>query len=118
MHWFQGKPSIFHPDGAAMHYAITNIDHPGRNWLRTDLRPKHIEYLRAPHEGVKLVLAGPFINEDNGEMIGSLLIVSADDVAAAERFRDGDPFASGGLFQSSDVRPWKWAIGAPESSGV
>jgi uncharacterized protein YciI len=65
-----------------MHYAITNIDHPGRNWLRTDLRPKHIEYLRAPHEGVKLVLAGPFINEDNGEMIGSLLIVSADDVAA------------------------------------
>lgn len=99
-----------------MHYAITNIDHPGQNALRAELRQQHIEYLHADHGDVALLMAGPFISEGNNEMVGSLLIVSAGDLAAAERFRDGDPFAASGLFQSSEVRPWKWVIGLPDGA--
>ena len=43
---------------------------------------------------------------------GSLLIVEAEDLAAAQAQADNDPFTAAGVFESVEVRPWRVAIGA------
>jgi uncharacterized protein YciI len=47
-------------------------------------------------------------------MTGSLIILEADDRATAETFAAADPYAMAGLFESVDIRAWKWAIGNPQ----
>ena len=51
-------------------------------------------------------LGGPFLNE-NGDMIGSLIIIEASDLAAAQNWQRDDPYAKAGLFRHVEVRPWK-----------
>jgi uncharacterized protein YciI len=40
-----------------------------------------------------------------------MLVVEAADLAAAQAFAAGDPFAVAGLFESSKVEPWRVTIG-------
>jgi uncharacterized protein YciI len=57
-------------------------------------------------------LAGPFLTAaEGGDPRGSMLIVEAADVAAAEAFAAGDPFAVAGLFERTTVEPWRITIG-------
>lgn len=88
-------------------YVIQHEDKPGALQLRLDTRQEHLAYL-AEAKGVKV--AGPYLNEA-GEMVGSLLIVEADDMAGAEAFAAGDPYAKAGLFASSQIRQWRHGVG-------
>ncbi len=96
-----------------MFFAISCIDKPDSLSLRMEKRPAHIEYLYANASVVKF--AGPYLSEDGETMTGSLIILEADDRAAAEAFAAADPYAQAGLFESVDIRPWKWSIGKPSS---
>ena len=58
-----------------------------------------------------LKLGGPFLDEA-GEMAGSLLIIEAADLAAAEAFAEGDPYNAAGLYERREVRPWKLTAGS------
>lgn len=88
-----------------MQFAILNHDKPNSVDLRMKVRPTHLDYLRAA--GSKLMTAGPILAEDGQTPIGSLLIVEADDLAAARRFAENDPYARAGLFSSCTVWPWR-----------
>ena len=44
-------------------------------------------------------------------MCGSLVILEVEDLAAAEAWAAGDPYANAGLFSSVEIRPWKKVIG-------
>jgi uncharacterized protein YciI len=91
-------------------FVITAIDKPGALAIRLEHRPAHLAYL-AEHEGV-VKLAGPFLTAaEGGDPRGSMLIVEAADVAAAEAFAAGDPFAVAGLFERTTVEPWRITIG-------
>jgi uncharacterized protein YciI len=79
--------------------------------LRLQHRAAHLDYLRLNTASIKA--CGPFLSEDGKRMIGSLLVVEADDRAAAEAMLARDPYRTAELFQSVDVRPWRWVIGAP-----
>ena len=48
-------------------------------------------------------------------MAGSLLVLEMESLEAARAWADNDPYAKAGLFEISDVRPWRWTIaeGAP-----
>ena len=96
-----------------MFFAISCIDKPGALSLRMENRPAHIEFLYAKAAMVKF--AGPYLGEDGETMTGSLIILEADDRAAAEAFAAADPYAKAGLFESVDIRPWKWSIGNPDA---
>ena len=96
-----------------MLFAITCIDKPDHMDLRLANRAAHIEYLKAKADMVRL--AGPFTSDDGETMIGSMLVVEAADRAAAEALAAGDPYARAGLFQSTDVRAWRWLIGNPDA---
>ena len=96
-----------------MLFAITCIDKPDHMDVRLSNRAAHIEYLKAKADMVRF--AGPFTSDDGETMIGSMLVVEAADRAGAEDLAAGDPYARAGLFQSADIRAWKWLIGNPDA---
>ena len=96
-----------------MYFAISCIDKAGALELRMANRPDHIDFLKANAAAVKF--AGPYLSEDGEAMTGSLIILEIADRAAAEAFAEADPYAIAGLFESREIRPWKWAIGNPDA---
>jgi uncharacterized protein len=89
-----------------MLYALTCLDKPGALQTRLDTRAAHLEFLNTSG---KVVLAGPFI--ENGQPVGSLVVVEAADLAEAQGFADTDPYAKAGLFASVTIREWRKVIG-------
>ena len=88
-----------------MLYAVICRDKPGHLQTRLDTRDSHVAYLKS----TPVVLAGPFL--ENGEMCGSLVVVEQPDLAAAQAWAAGDPYAHAGLFESVSVTEWKRVIG-------
>ena len=89
-----------------MRVALICIDKAGALQVRLDNRAAHLEYIAAT--GV-VEMAGPFL--DAGAMVGSLVVLDVDDLAAAQDWAAGDPYAKAGLFASVDIREWKKVIG-------
>ncbi len=91
-------------------FLILCTDKPDGRDLRAATRPTHLAYLSAGEVEVKL--AGPWLDEADGGPRGSMLLVEAEDIAAARAFAAADPYARAGLFDTVEVRPWRLAIGA------
>ena len=89
-------------------FVIICKDRSGALDARLATRPTHLDYLNQSH-GLKM--AGALLGDD-GNPIGSLLIVEAEDLAAAQAQADNDPFTVAGVFESVEVRPWRVAIGS------
>ncbi len=89
-------------------FIISWLDKPGALDIRLATREAHLAYV-ADHPGV-VRLGGPYLSED-GAMAGSMLIVEAEDLAAAHAFHDADPYKAAGLFETSTVRPWRVTVG-------
>ena len=49
--------------------------------------------------------------DDDGAMCGSLIVVQAEDRAAAEAFAAGDPYALAGLFEAVTITAMKPVLG-------
>ncbi len=94
-----------------MMFAVTCLDKPGHAAVRAANREAHLAFLKSHPESIRA--AGPFLTEDGSGMVGSLLIVEGEDRAAVERLLAQDPYAEAGLFASTEIRPWRWVIGAP-----
>ncbi len=86
--------------------ALIARDKDGALQTRMDNRSAHLAYIE--ETGV-VSQAGPLLDED--QMIGSLIILDVNDLAAAQSWADGDPYAKAGLFQSVELIPWKKVIG-------
>lgn len=87
-------------------FAVICRDKPGALQTRLDTREAHLGYVR--DSGI-VRMAGPLI--EDGQMCGSLLIVEADNLAAAQAWAAGDPYKAAGLFGSVEVIEWKKVIG-------
>lgn len=88
-------------------FVLTCIDKTGALQTRLDTREAHLAYVR--DTGV-VKLGGPFLDEAGG-MAGSMLVIEAQDLAAAKAFAKNDPYAKAGLFQSVEVRPFRITVG-------
>lgn len=91
-----------------MLFVVVKKDKPGHAHVRAEVRPAHVEFLKA--NAGKVVMGGPLLDADGETMIGSLLVVEAASAAEAEAFLAQDPFAQAGLFASVEVMPWKWTF--------
>jgi len=89
-------------------FVLTCIDKPNALEQRLGAREAHIAYVRGSGQ---CKVGGPFLDEA-GEMVGSMLIIEADDLAAAKAFAAADPYAHAGVFESVDVRPFKLTLGS------
>ena len=87
-------------------FAVICRDLPGKLQTRLDTRDKHLTFLK---EQPGLRMAGPLIEE--GEMRGSLLVIEADDIKAANAWVATDPYTAAGLFASVEVIEWRKVIG-------
>lgn len=65
-------------------------------------RPKHRVYLSGLLSQGKLVTAGPFMDDS-----GALFIYEADSAEAASALVAEDPFSTNGVFEKSQLKPWK-----------
>jgi uncharacterized protein len=90
-----------------MLYAIIAYDKPNGVDHRAAVRPTHLKHLDSL--GDRLVLAGPFVNE-NGDGVGSFMVIEASSQQEAEAEFGKDPFIQEGVFESWTVRPWKLTI--------
>ena len=86
-----------------MLFVITAMDKENSLALRMATRAAHFDYARATGA---VRLGGPFLN-DKGDMMGSLIIIEAADLAAAQQWQANDPYAKAGLFSHTELRPWK-----------
>jgi len=91
-----------------MLFAAVSLDKPGALETRMSTRPAHVAWLEGLGDALKL--AGPFLGDD-GQPLGSLVIVEAADLAAAEAIFQADPYVGAGLFASASVRPWRHVFG-------
>jgi len=90
-----------------MLFAVICEDKPGALELRKANRPAHLAYLE---ESGVVAQAGAFL--DAADLpCGSLVILEAEDLAAAKAWAAGDPFALAGVFAKVEVRPWRRVIG-------
>jgi uncharacterized protein YciI len=90
-----------------MLFALVAHDRPNAVARRMELRPDHLKHLEAL--GDTLVLAGPFLAE-NGDMVGSIVVIEAETLDAAKQSFARDPFMTGDLFDSITIKPWKLGI--------
>ncbi|UWR02908.1 YciI family protein [Ruegeria conchae] len=86
--------------------ALIARDKAGALQTRLDNRAAHLAYI--DDTGV-VAQAGPLLDGD--AMVGSLVILDVDDLAAAEAWAANDPYALAGLFDSVELIPWKKVIG-------
>jgi len=95
-----------------MLYALICTDKPGSLAARKTNRSEHLAYLKSL--GETLVFAGPFTEPDGQTMNGSLIVVEASSLEAAQTISAGDPFAKAGIFASVEIRPWLWTMNKPD----
>lgn len=95
-----------------MYFALLCTDKPGHLQVRMDNRPAHVEFLNGLNAAGKLAFAGPFLDAE-GKPNGSLVVIEADNHAAAQALAAHDPYAKAGLFERVDIRPWNWVFNKP-----
>ena len=93
-----------------MLFALLCTDKPDHLQVRLDNRPDHLAFLNGLGDALKG--AGPFL-DTQGKPNGSLVIIEAEDEAAAKAIADADPYAKAGLFSDVTIRPWAWLIANP-----
>jgi uncharacterized protein len=93
-----------------MLFVLICKDKPGEGLARRiATRPQHLAYLQSL--GDKIRCAGGLLSPE-GEPRGSLIILEAEDLAAAKAIADADHYAGAGVFESVEVMPWRQALGA------
>lgn len=90
-----------------MFVAIIARDKAGALQTRLDNRAAHLDY--AERSGI-VFKGGPLFDAE-GQMCGSLVILDVEDMEQAEAWAAADPYVKAGLFESSELIPWKKVIG-------
>lgn len=95
-----------------MLFTISGFDHAGGLEHRLQIRPRH----RAHYEalGDDLILSGPYLS-DEGDPIGSMIVIRMGSRAAAEAFAAADPFVTEGVFSTFSVSRWDWFMKRPDN---
>ena len=84
----------------------SDADAPTR---RQAVRERHLEGARALAERGVMPLGGALLDAE-GAMIGSALLLEADDEAAARAILDADVYTTGGVWQHIEIYPFRRAV--------
>ena len=89
-------------------FIVSWMDQAGHLPVRMASRQAPLDYVK--ETGV-VRLGGPFL-DDSGEMAGSMIIIEAEDLETARAWHALDPYRTAGLFETSQVKPWRITVGA------
>jgi uncharacterized protein YciI len=94
-----------------MQFLITAFDGTDSEALdrRMAARPAHLEYAGKAREAGKFIIGGAILDDD-GKMIGSMLVVDFPSKEAIEKewFAE-EPYVTGNVWQKIDIRPYRVA---------
>jgi uncharacterized protein len=93
-----------------MLFIVSGKDHPNGLARRLEFRPQH----RAHYEalGDDLILSGPYL-DDQGEPIGSMIVMRAKSQAEADAYVARDPYVTESVFRTCTVDRWDWFMKRP-----
>ncbi len=89
-------------------FVLTCLDKPDSLDLRMATRQAHLAWVGGRIDELKL--GGPFLDAA-GDMAGSLIILDAPDLAAAQAFSAEDPYTRAGLWARVDIRAFRATLG-------
>lgn len=95
------------------YFCVHALDRPGRLADRQRLREGHRARLRFHDQPVVVRTGGPLL-DDEGTMIGTMLVIEADSRAAVEAYLAGDPYMLENLFETVTITGFNWGLGQPE----
>jgi uncharacterized protein YciI len=85
-------------------YVMSCRDKPNSLELRMANREAHLAYMKSLGDQVKL--GGPYLDGQD-QMAGSLIIVEADTIEAAQAISANDPYRLAGLFETVEITPFR-----------
>jgi len=91
-----------------MLYCLICEDKPNSEDLRKSVRPQHLEHIQS----YDVRFAGPMLADNEETMIGSIIVLEADDQAKAQAFAGQDPYNQAGLFAKVTIRPFRQVVPA------
>lgn len=95
-----------------MKFIVYTCDKADGLSIRKGNRDAHLAFLGAEAD-VKVLSAGPWLDDAGETMKGSLLIVEAETLSIVKEWLKNDPYAKAGLPENVTVHPFIWALGAP-----
>jgi uncharacterized protein len=84
----------------------TDPDAPAR---RQAVREAHLAGAKELAAAGRLLLGGPLL-DDAGGMIGSALLLEAEDASAARAILDADIYTRTGVWQTFEIHPFRRAV--------
>lgn len=93
-----------------MQYVIHAYDYTGPDALdrRMAVRPAHFDFVRQLKANGQFVLGGALLNPE-GNMIGSMLLLSMETEAQLQHYLQTDPYIVQGVWEKIDVKPFRQA---------
>lgn len=83
-------------------FTYRGSDGPRGLELRQTVRERHLAHLRSLADAGRVRFGGPLIDAD-GNPCGSLVILEAEDLAAAREIAENDPYLLEGVFERVEV---------------
>jgi uncharacterized protein YciI len=91
-------------------YIVTGYDFTDAEALphRMGVRPHHLDAAASLKKTGNYVLGGAILN-DEGKMIGSVMILQFETEEELEAWKQNEPYITRGIWESVDVKPFKVA---------
>ena len=89
-------------------FVFTGLDKAGALELRMATRSAHLDWIKGLDPIVKI--GGPLLSDDGKTPVGSMLVIEAETLEAAQAVFAQDPYAAAGLWETTSVRPFTWLI--------
>ena len=87
-------------------FLVLAYDKPGQGELREELNASHRAYRESIHNSC--ITYGQFLTDDRDQPLGTLTILDAVDIEAAQVLWENDPFVQGGLFETTEFYRWRF----------
>jgi len=91
-------------------YLITAYDHAHDGALqhRMDVRPHHLDAIREMKRNGNYLLGGAILNEE-GDMIGTTMILQFENEAELQAWQQGEPYITQKVWETVDIKPFRVA---------
>lgn len=92
-------------------YIVTAYDHTDEGALerRMNVRPHHLDGANELHASGNYVVGGAILN-DEGKMIGSVMIVQFENEEELQAWQQREPYITQKIWETVDVKPFKVAV--------
>jgi len=86
-----------------MTYTIIGKDYPNGSEKRKQSRDAHLNGAKALKEEGKLLYAVALL--EDGQMVGSVMVMNFTDEADLESWRSSEPYITGGVWETVEIIP-------------